>query len=152
MNIENKLQKYQNKTKSVVVGGVDIIPYVLSLVDFISKLEPKVKPLPVVHFKHDETNAENVFGKTAFYDPEKKEVTLFVTNRLHKDVLRSLSHEIRHHYQNMIGKLNDRDHDALQDPNYTRKDKHLFEMEADAYLYGSGIWMRSWEDSIKFGD
>ena len=37
-----------------------------------------IKPLPAVKFiTNDKKNAENIFGKTAFYHPEEKSITLF---------------------------------------------------------------------------
>ena len=54
---------------------------------------------PRLFLRQDTTNADNPLGKTAFYDPSAKSVTLYVTGRHPKDIMRSLSHEMVHHTQ-----------------------------------------------------
>ena len=45
---------------------------------------------PKLFLKQDQENADNPLGKTAFYDPAAKSVTLYITGRHPKDILRSL--------------------------------------------------------------
>ena len=99
-------------------------------------------------FKDDPENAKNILGKTAFYDPDKFEVTAFITGRHIKDIMRSVSHELVHHTQNCKGLLNNDEH---AEEGYAQKDKHLREMEKEAYLKGNMIF-RDFEDSIKTKD
>ena len=100
---------------------------------------------PRLFIRKDQKNAQNPLGKTAFYDPEAKSVTLYVVGRHPKDVMRSLSHELVHHTQNCngefenIGQLGD---------GYAQNDEHLREMERQAYEMGN-LCFRDWEDSIK---
>ena len=54
---------------------------------------------PKLFLRGDSKNAQNPLGKTAFYDPGAKSVTLYITGRHPKDVMRSLSHELVHHKQ-----------------------------------------------------
>ena len=58
---------------------------------------------PRLFLRNDTKNADNPLGKTAFYNPDAKSVTLYVTGRHPKDVMRSLSHELVHHTQNCRG-------------------------------------------------
>lgn len=95
--------------------------------------------------KNDPANAENIFGKTAYYDPQNKVICLYVTNRHPKDILRSFAHELVHHLQNERGDL------MLNNlsPGYAQEDEHLREMEIEAYLKGN-LLLRDWEDRIKY--
>ena len=55
--------------------------------------------------RQDTLNAAEVYGKTAYYDPQEEKVVLYVTNRHPKDILRSFAHELVHHKQNCEGRL-----------------------------------------------
>jgi hypothetical protein len=111
-------------------SGIKIIPY------------PKVVVTPSPEYAMDP------FGKTAYYDPMQKSVTLFVAGRHIKDVLRSYAHELIHHNQNLSGMFDNDNISALSDPRYAENNKHLLNMEKDAYLRGN-IAFRFWEDSMK---
>jgi len=100
---------------------------------------------PKLFLRGDSKNAENPLGKTAFYDPGAKSVTLYVTGRHPKDVMRSLSHELVHHTQNCRG---DFDHAGEMGEGYAQNDAQLREMEREAYEVGN-MCFRDWEDSIK---
>ncbi len=92
----------------------------------------------------DPENAKDPFGKTAYYDPNMMKVTVFVDKRHVKDILRSISHELVHHKQNCEGKLT-----SPAGEGYAQNNPQLREMEAEAYLQGSGFLLRDWEDQIK---
>ena len=64
---------------------------------------------PRLFLRNDAENAKNPFGKTAFYDPGQKSITLYITGRHPKDILRSLGHELVHHKQNCDGQFSDSD-------------------------------------------
>ena len=100
---------------------------------------------PRVFLRDDPENAQNPLGKTAYYDPEKMSVTLYINGRHPKDVMRSLSHELVHHTQNCNGQFNDVDE---MGEGYAQNDEHLREMEREAYEQGN-LCFRDWEDSIK---
>ena len=95
--------------------------------------------------RSDAQNAVNPLGKTAFYDPQAKSVTLYITKRHPKDVMRSLSHELVHHTQNCNGEFNNV---GEMGDGYAQNDDHLREMERQAYEIGN-LCFRDWEDSIK---
>jgi hypothetical protein len=102
-----------------------------------------IKPLPKIKFiSNDNENANNILGKTAYYNPSEKSITLFTLNRHPKDILRSFSHEMIHHIQNLEGRLNN-----IQTTN-TNEDGDLPELEKEAYEKGN-MMLRNWEDSIK---
>jgi hypothetical protein len=100
---------------------------------------------PKLFVKSDSENAANPLGKTAFYDPEQSSITLYITNRHPKDVMRSLSHELVHHTQNCNGDFNDA---GEMGEGYTQNNPHMREMERQAYEMGN-MCFRDWEDSIK---
>ena len=102
----------------------------------------KILPLPEIKIRQDEDNAANFFGRTAHYDPSNKEIVLYTTGRHPKDIVRSFSHEMVHHMQNLNGTL------GPVTTSNTNEDDQLLELEKEAYLTGN-ITFRNWEDSIK---
>ena len=100
---------------------------------------------PRLFLRSDVGNADNPLGKTAYYDPNEQKVVLYVTGRHPKDVMRSLSHELVHHTQNLRG---DFDNVQAMGDGYAQNDAHLREMEREAYEMGN-LCFRDWEDSIK---
>jgi hypothetical protein len=102
-----------------------------------------IEPLPDLIFIEDDTeNAKDLLGKTAYYNPENKSITLYTLNRHPKDILRSYAHEMIHHKQNLEGKLNNiQGHDI-------NEDDYLKELEREAYEYGNGLLFRGWENSL----
>jgi hypothetical protein len=125
------------------------------MIDIISPMIKKFLPFakermgfedpPRLFLKGDSTNAENPLGKTAFYSPGEKAITVYITGRHPKDVMRSLSHELVHHTQNCRG---DFEHAGEMGEGYAQNDEHLREMEREAYEVGN-LCFRDWEDSIK---
>ena len=100
---------------------------------------------PRLFLRQDSNNAANPLGKTAYYDPEASSVTLYVTDRHPKDVMRSLSHELVHHTQHCNGEFNNV---GEMGEGYAQNNPHLREMERQAYEVGN-LCFRDWEDSIK---
>ena len=102
-----------------------------------------IKPLPKIKIiSNDEENASNLLGKTAYYNPNDKSITLYTKDRHPKDICRSFTHEMVHHEQNLEGRLNN-----INTTN-TNEDGALPEIEKEAYEKGN-IMLRNWEDSIK---
>ena len=100
---------------------------------------------PRLFLRQDAKNAANPLGKTAFYDPQAKSVTIYTTNRHPKDIMRSLSHELVHHKQNCNGQFDDVGEIG---EGYAQNNEHLRGMEREAYEVGN-LCFRDWEDSIK---
>ena len=113
-----------------------------SVLEYMIDEGMKVTPLPEVKINKDESNASNFFGKTAYYDPNVKEIVLFVEGRHPKDIVRSFVHEMIHHMQNLEGRLGN------IDTTNTNEDDNLLEIEKEAYLKGN-ITFRNWEDNYK---
>lgn len=121
----------------------DYTPYIASLLEYMLEQGMNITPLPEVKIRYDEDQANDFFGKTAYYDPNNQEVILYVMNRHPKDVCRSFSHEMIHHMQNMEGRLQ-----GLAGTTNTNEDDILQEIEKEAYLKGN-ITFRNWEDGLK---
>jgi len=116
--------------------------YITSLTEYMIDQGMDIQPLPEVTVRKDEANATNFFGRTAYYDPNEKEIVLYISNRHDKDIVRSYSHEMIHHMQNLQGTLHNI---QTQD---TTADGKLLELEKEAYLLGN-ITFRNWEDNLK---
>jgi hypothetical protein len=103
------------------------------------------KDPPRLFLRNDPMNAKNPLGKTAFYDPGAKSVTLYIVGRHPKDILRSLGHELVHHKQNCDGKFSDSDD---MGEGYAQRSPHLRQMEIEANRDGS-MCLRDFEDMLK---
>jgi hypothetical protein len=101
-----------------------------------------IKPLPKVIFKHsDKENAKNFFGKTAYYNPDTMEIVLYTEGRHPKDLVRSFSHEMIHHLQNIENRLGN-----ISTTN-TMEDDNINKLEQEANLKGT-MMFRNWTDSL----
>jgi hypothetical protein len=120
-------------------------PYIGSIIEYMLDEGMNIQPLPEVKIRYDENEANDFFGKTAYYDPNNREVVLYVMGRHPKDVCRSFAHEMIHHIQNIEGRLQ-----GLVGTTNTNEDDTLQEIEKEAYLKGN-ITFRNWEDGIKNG-
>lgn len=120
----------------------DYTPYMGSILEYMLDQNMKITPLPEVVLRKDPVQAVDFFGKTAFYEPNKKEIVLYVQGRHPKDIMRSFVHEMIHHMQNLEGKIKNI---TTQNVN---EDDALQELEKEAYMLGN-MTFRSWEDKIK---
>lgn len=143
-----EITKYQNINREIPVSGQNIVPYLLSLSEYIQNSGINIIPYPKVIISSDSSFSSDPFGKTAYYDPEQHSVTLYIAGRHIKDILRSYAHELIHHNQNLSGNLNPEDLEGLHDPKYNQHNKHLRKMEMDAYLRGNMIF-RDWTEQFK---
>jgi len=105
-----------------------------------------IQQAPKLFLRKDEENAQDMFGRTAYYEPEEKTIVIFITNRHPKDILRSFCHEMIHHVQNERGDLNMGD---ASSPTYAQDDEHMRDMEKEAYLEGN-LLFRDYEDNKKY--
>ena len=118
----------------------ELKPYITELVDFMVKQGLNITPVPRIEFVEDEENAKVTLGRTAYYDPNNKVITLYVTRRHPKDVLRSFAHEMIHHMQNLEGRL-----ENMSGTTNVNEDGYLANIEREAYDNGNMIF-RSWEN------
>ena len=120
----------------------DYTKHIDSLNDYMVKNKMNVSPLPKVTFIDDDVeNANDVMGKTAYYDPNKREVVLYTLLRHPKDILRSYAHEMIHHIQNLEDRLGN-----ITTTN-TTEDDHLTDIEREAYTDGN-LTFRKWTETI----
>jgi len=116
-----------------------LVSLTLSMMDSGLNLEP----LPdIIFIEDDKKNADNMLGRTAYYDPNTKCVTLYTHSRHPKDILRSYAHEMIHHMQNLEGRIQ-----GIKGHNIN-EDEYLQELEEEAYSKGN-ICFRSWENDLK---
>lgn len=108
--------------------------------------ELKLKMVPKIYLAEDQKNADKILGKTAYYNPADKTIKLFITDRHPKDILRSFSHEVIHHWQHENQKFSKNEN--KNDPQYAQNDPWMRQMEKQAYLLGN-ILFRDWEDQKK---
>ena len=111
----------------------------------VAKEEFGIQSAPKLHLRRDKENAQGIFGKTAYYEPSEPSIVLYITDRHDKDICRSFSHELVHHHQNERGDL---DRGDASSPTYAQDDKHMRQMEMEAYLKGN-LLFRDWEDKVK---
>jgi hypothetical protein len=115
----------------------------LSLTTYMIENDMNILPLPSLKLiDNDSNNANNIFGQTAYYNPNECSITLFTLNRHPKDILRSYAHEMIHRIQDNEGRLKN-----ISTTN-TNEDDELLELEKEAYLYGNTTF-RKWEDKLK---
>ena len=101
-----------------------------------------IEPLPKVEFIDGDTeNAKDFFGKTAYYDPATQTIVLYTESRHPKDIVRSFSHEMVHHTQNLEDRL-----EGIATTN-TMEDENLDKIEQEANLVGT-MTFRNWTDTI----
>ena len=123
----------------------DYPPMIKSLTEYMLDKGMNIRPLPKVKFVEDDIeNAQNFFGKTAYYNPNNRVIVLYTMNRHPKDVMRSYAHEMIHHEQNCNGKLNN-----IITQN-TNEEGDLPEIEREAYEKGN-MMFRNWTDTITEG-
>jgi len=114
---------------------------ILNLTKHMLEKGENITPLPNVIFKHgDQENAQEFLGKTAYYDPNTMTIVLYTEGRHPKDIVRSFSHEMIHHQQNLEGKLK-----GINTTN-TLENDYLENIEKEAYLDGN-INFRNYTDS-----
>jgi len=124
-------------------NSIDILPKLAELTQHMIDKGYNIEPLPGLELIDDDvTNAEDFFGKTAYYEPNTQTIVLYTHGRHPKDIARSFAHEMIHHIQNLEGRLGD-----ITTTN-TQEDDHLNDIEAEANLKGT-MTFRNWTDSLQ---
>ena len=95
-----------------------------------------IQQAPKLILRKDEENANMLFGRTAYYQPETQTIVVYITNRHPKDILRSYCHELIHHVQNERGDLEMGD---VSSPTYAQDDSHMRKMEMEEKQLASGL-------------
>ena len=139
--VSGKIQEQLNENASYS-QHIDIKQKIKELTQHMLQKGMNISPLPKVVFKHgDAENAKQFLGKTAYYNPETMEIVLYTEGRHPKDIVRSFSHEMIHHIQNLENRLGN-----IATTN-TQEDDHLNDLEAEANLNGT-MAFRNWTDSL----
>ena len=121
---------------------IDVKGKIMQLTQHMLDKGMNIEPLPKVEFVDgDSDNARYFLGKTAYYNPENQTIVLYTEGRHPKDIVRSFSHEMIHHIQNLEGRLGN-----ITTTN-TQEDDHLNNIEAEANLTGT-MTFRNWTDSL----
>ncbi len=137
-----RLNKQKVNENASYSQNIDIMEKIAQLTNHMIDKGMNIEPLPTMEFiDGDSENAKNFFGKTAYYDPNRKHIVLYTEGRHPKDIVRSYAHEMIHHIQNLEGRLGD-----ISTTN-TQEDDKLNDIEAEANLKGT-MTFRNWTDSL----
>jgi hypothetical protein len=135
-------QNYRDITENTI-PSIDVLEKIAELTNYMRGKGYNIDPSPSIELVGDDMgNAEKFLGKTAYYDPINKSITLYTYGRHPKDIVRSFAHEMIHHIQNLEGRLGD-----VSTTN-TLEDDHVNNLEKEANLKGT-MTFRNWTDSIK---
>lgn len=116
--------------------------HIKNLIQFMGK-NLNITPYPKIILNNSKQNEYHLLNKTAFYNPNDNTITVYIYNRWLKDVLRSIAHELIHHYQNLENRLKSDDYQGEEIIN----DNKLLKLEEEAYLKGN-ILFRKWTEKI----
>jgi hypothetical protein len=140
-----KISKQQSINEHSMGNSIDLKSQIDRLTQHMIDKGYNIEPLPSLEFVDDDiTNAEKFLGKTAYYDPINKSITLYTHGRHPKDIARSYAHEMIHHIQNLEDRLGD-----ITTTN-TQEDDKLNKLEAEANLKGT-MTFRNWTDGLDEG-
>jgi hypothetical protein len=129
--------------KENTIPSIDILEKIAELTNYMRDKGYNIDPVPSIELVGDDVdNAEKFLGKTAYYDPINKSITLYTYGRHPKDIVRSYAHEMIHHIQNLEDRLGD-----VSTTN-TLEDDHINDLEKEANLKGT-MTFRNWTDSIE---
>ena len=132
----------------IVKNNSDITEHVLKLIRFMEAKGINMSPYPKLSYLKEDLYEKDMLGPTAWYDADNKKISVLTKGRHPKDVLRSISHELIHHNQNIEGKIETSE--SLEDPKYAQNNKKLRILEAEAYLKGNML-LRDYLDNLKHG-
>ena len=122
--------------------NIDYKQLIADLTNYMIEKGRNIEPLPKLEFiDGDSENAKDFFGKTAYYDPASQTIVLYTEGRHPKDIVRSYSHEMVHHTQNLEDRL-----EGIEGTD-TTADENLDKIEQEANLIGT-MTFRNWTDSI----
>jgi hypothetical protein len=137
INLSQSLNENASYSKDI-----NIKEKILELTKHMLAKGMNIQPLPKVKFINgDNENAREFLGKTAYYNPETQTIILYTEGRHPKDIVRSFSHEMIHHIQNLEDRLGD-----VSTTN-TMEDDNIDKLEQEANLKGT-MTFRNWTDSL----
>jgi len=129
--------------KENTIPSIDVLDKIAELTLYMREKGYNIDPVPGITIIDDDMeNAGEFLGKTAYYNPINKSITLYTYGRHPKDIVRSYAHEMIHHIQNLEGRLGD-----VSTTN-TLEDDHINDLEKEANLKGT-MTFRNWTDSLQ---
>lgn len=142
----NLSEDEETQSGSIIYGGgetkdFDWASNIASMVGFYRKNGLKLDPLPEIILKK-QPQSDGLLDRTGCYDPERNVIELYTAGRHVKDVARTLSHELIHSEQAREGRIGKVSTDKLSE------DKHLEELEAEAYKKGN-LLFRKWTETLR---
>jgi len=144
-----KEEIYNIVTKTIVrenmapSNTIDIIEKCAELTNYMREKGYNIDPVPALKvIDNDVENASEFLGKTAYYDPNERMIVLYTYGRHPKDIVRSYSHEMIHHIQNLEDRLGN-----VSTTN-TLEDDHINNLEKEANLLGT-MSFRNWTDGLQ---
>ena len=120
--------------------GYDFKRDMKSIAAFMRSEGLNVYPYPKVKLNWEDQ--DGIFIKTGYYEPESKTIVVFCNGRHPKDILRTYSHEMIHHSQNLDGK------DLNFETSEVKDDDRLEKIESEAYVKGN-IYFRKWTEHMR---
>ena len=137
--------KFQNNSSLEITEEISSL-----LKDFISYFASQLSynKLVTIILQSDPSNAKKVLAKTGFYDPQDFSITVYVDNRHIKDILRSVAHELVHHYQNCNNRFDSEKNNMSYEEGYAQKNNYMRELEREAFEKGNMIF-RDWTDMLE---
>ena len=155
------IPKNINGGKSLVLDGVDLSKFAVSLIEYCESQGVNLTPLPKITFSDDAHKKDqgNFFSRTGYYEPSDNSIHIIYKNRHPKDVLRTLAHELIHHSQRLKGIVKKGALSQMErDPGFSSKIMYMDNHPEKSYLEGdaflrSNLLFRSWHDQMahKFG-
>ena len=95
----------------------------------------------------DLKNSKKSLCSTGAYNPLTQTIYVYTDNRLFKDILRSVAHEVFHHSQYCHGEFDDTSKTQFG-IGYAQKNKYMRNIERTAYEKGN-LALRDFEDQKK---
>lgn len=117
--------------------------YLKSVFEYMVEHGYTKKPYPKVILDNTD-QGDDIFMKTAYFDPVSNGIRVFINGRAIKDCIRSFCHECVHYKQQLDGDIEKSGYSSDK----ITEDKNLIRLEAEAYLKGN-MAFRSWTEIEK---
>ena len=116
--------------------------YAEELMDFFEEQGFKMDPRPEIILDKSAKGRFDPFISTGHYEPDNMTITLYVSNRQAKDIMRTLAHELVHHHQNL---KDPEGFSALYKGGKLTDNPELARYEQEAYAKGN-MTFREWTE------
>ena len=100
-------------------------------------------PAPKLILDFSEQDSD-VLCYTGYFDPDEDAIRIFMKDRLCKDILRTLAHELIHYKQRIDGVIANSGYSSDK----ITEDNKLVKLEAEAYLKGN-FALREWTETLQ---